>query len=65
MKRITPRPGVTKKNSTKIGPPYICQQKMEIFEFSIKVNLRVFQNHTKQAKINSSFSVSEPMVKER
>ena len=49
MKPITP--WSHKKNSTKIGQPYICQQTKESFNSSIKGNKEVFQNHRKQAKI--------------
>ena len=49
--------GVTKKNSTKMGQPYICQQTEEslVLDSSIKGKLRVFQNHRKQAKISVVF----------
>ena len=49
------RLGVTKRNSTKIGQPYICHRTKESFNSSKKCNLRVFPNHTKQAKINVIF----------
>ena len=55
MKRTTP--GSHKKNSTKIGQPYICQQTKESYDSSIKGNLTVFQNHRNQAKINVFFHV--------
>ena len=42
-------------NSTKIGQPYICQRSKECFDLSIKGNLRAFQNHRKQAKIDVYF----------
>ena len=45
-----------KKKSTKIGQPYICQRIKESFDSSIKGNLWVFQNHTKQAKIKVVFN---------
>ena len=51
MKPTTP--GSHPKNSTKIGQPYICRQTKECFDLSIKANLRVFQNHRKQVKINN------------
>ena len=35
--------GVTKKNSTKIGQPYICNQTKECFDLSINGNLQVFK----------------------
>ena len=46
------------KKSTKIGQPYICPQTKESFNLLIKANLRVFENHRKQAKndIVSHFS---------
>ena len=44
-----------KKDSTKIGQPYICQRTNESFNSSINGNLQVFQNHSKQAKINVVF----------
>ena len=50
MKRTTP--GSHKKISTKIGQPYNCQRTKESFNSSIKGNLPVFQNHSKQAKNN-------------
>ena len=55
MKRTTP--GSHKKNLTKIGQPqpYICQQTKENFDSSMKSNLRIFQNHRKQAKVNVVF----------
>ena len=56
MKRTTPMgPSCHQKNSTTIGNPYICQQKEEIFNSLIKDNLRVFQNHRKEAKFNVVF----------
>ena len=57
--------GATKKKSTKIGPPYICQRTKESFNSSIKGNLQVFQNHAKQAKIKVVFpllGLNEPIV---
>ena len=42
MKRTTP--GVTKKNWTKIGQPYICQRTKECFDLLKKANLPVLQN---------------------
>ena len=50
MKRTTSWSHQT--NSTKIGQPYICHQTKESFHSSIKGNLRIFQNHRKQAKNN-------------
>ena len=44
-----------KKNSTKIGQTYICQRTKESFNSSINGNLRVFQNHRKQAIYNHHF----------
>ena len=48
-------PWESPKKSTKIGQPYICQRTKESFDPLIKGNLRVFQNHTKQARINVAF----------
>ena len=48
-------PGSHQKYSNKIGQPYNCHQTKARFESSIKANLRVFQNHRKQAKINIVF----------
>ena len=48
MKHTTP--GSHQKKSTKIGQSYICQQTKESFNSCTNGNLRVFQNHTKQAK---------------
>ena len=58
MKLTTP--GSHRKNSTKIGQPYICHRTKECFDLSIKGNLGVFPNRRKQAKINivSHFSPS-------
>ena len=53
MKRTTP--WSHPKKSTKIGQPYICHGSKENFDSSIKGNLQVFQNYTKQAKINVVF----------
>ena len=53
MKRTTP--GSHQKNLTKIGQPYIYQQTKESFDSSINGNLRGFQNHRKQGKINDVF----------
>ena len=53
MKLTTP--GSHKKNSTKIGQPYICQQTKESFNSPIDGNLGVFQDHRKQAKTNVVF----------
>ena len=39
---------------TKIGQPYIYHPTKESFDSSIKANLRVFQNHRKQAKNRGS-----------
>ena len=52
--------GVTQKNSTKIGQPYIYHQTKEGFDLWIKANLQVLQNHSKQVKTNifSHFSPS-------
>ena len=61
MKRTTPALGVTQKNSTKIGQPYIFKQTKETFNSSINGNLRVFQNHRKQAKINVIFHRFPPL----
>ena len=47
--------GSHQNNSIKIGQPYICQRKKESLDSSIKGNLRVFQNHRKQAKTNVVF----------
>ena len=44
-----------KKNSTKIGQPYICQRTKESFNLLINGNLQVFQNRRKQGKINVVF----------
>ena len=44
-----------KKNSTKIGQPYIFQWTKECFDLWKKANLQVFQSHRKQAKINIVF----------
>ena len=44
-----------KKKSTKIGQRNIRQRRKESLDSSIKGNLRVFQNHRKQAKINVIF----------
>ena len=41
--------------NTIIGLPYICQRTKKNFNSSINGNLRVFQNHRKQAKINVVF----------
>ena len=40
------------KNSTKIGQSYNCQRTKESFNSSIKGNLPVFKNHSKQAQNN-------------
>ena len=48
-------PWESPKKSTKIGQPYICHRTKEIFDSLIKGNVRVFQNHRKQAKINDIF----------
>ena len=53
MKRTTP--GNNQKNLTKIGQPNICQRTKKSFNSSINGNLRVFQDHRKQAKINVVF----------
>ena len=50
-----------KKNSTKMGQPYICQRTKESCNSSINGNLRVFQNHKKQAKINVVFHHFPPL----
>ena len=44
-----------KKNSTKIGQTYICQQTKESLNTSTHGNLQAFQNHRKQAKMNDIF----------
>ena len=54
MKRTTH--GGRQKKSTKIGQPYIYHRTKESFDSLIKGNLRVFQNHRKQAEINGVFS---------
>ena len=54
------RLGVTPKNSTKIGQPYNYHRTRERFVSSIIAKLRIFQNHRRQAKINTycfSFSI--------
>ena len=48
-------PWESPKKLTKIGQPYICHQTKGSFDSLIKCNLQVFQNHTKQAKINVVF----------
>ena len=53
MKPTTP--GSHQNKSTKLGQPYICQRTKECFDLLIKANLRVFQNHIKQANINIIF----------
>ena len=44
-----------KKNSTKIGQPYIWQRTKESFNSSLNGNFQVFQNHRKKEKINVVF----------
>ena len=48
-------PWESPKKLTKIGQPFIRQRTKESFNSSIEYNLRVFQDHTKQAKINVFF----------
>ena len=57
MKPTTRPLGITKKKSTKIGQPYICQRTKQCFDLSIKANLQVFQNHREKAKINIVFII--------
>ena len=53
MKRTIP--GSHQKKLTKIGQLYICQRTKESSNSSIDGNLRAFQNHRKQAKMNVVF----------
>ena len=55
MKRSTP--GSHQKNLLKLVNPTFATEQKESFDSSMKGNLRVFQNHRKQAKINVVFIV--------
>ena len=53
MKPITH--GTHQKKLAKTGEPCNCHRAIKHFESSIKGNLRFFQNHRKQGKINIVF----------